>query len=83
MAHCPHEVIVRVIDRLGLMEDRGYGPVAPVLETHHECQSCRRHVVVTNIVDQDNAREVVAHAGTKIGEAMAAIANAFRKTDEG
>lgn len=73
MVHCPHEVVVRVIDRLGLMQDLGDGPRAPVLEQHWQCQECRQHFSITALVNVENPIEAVQHAAAKVGEAAAMI----------
>lgn len=73
MAHCAHEVVVRVIDRLGLMQDHGDGPRAPVLEQHWQCQECRTHFSITELIDRSNPAVAVHHAATKVGEAAQMI----------
>jgi len=50
-ASCTQQVLIKVIDKLGMMTtahtEQGLVCSAPVLEAHYECQDCRRVMLQT------------------------------------
>ena len=88
-ARCGHQVLVKVIDRLGMMTENWVdGQLvcsAPVLEAHYECQACGRTMLHTAnpeaLVAYNTHLEMTAKF-TAVAEAIAGVRQALNNRKE-
>src|SRR5690242_14657026 len=82
---CSHQVLVKVIDRLGMMTSAVVeGELitsAPVLEAHYECQDCGRVMLQTanvEAIDEYNTHLEMTAKFVAVAEAINGVRQALR-----
>jgi hypothetical protein len=88
-ASCTHAVLVKVIDRLGMMTsvwvDGELITGAPVLEAHYECGDCGRTLLATANPEAQRAYDTYLEGAEKFSavlEAMSGVRAALRNHKE-
>lgn len=86
---CTHQVLVKVIDRLGMMTstwvDGQLVTGAPVLEAHYECQDCGRTMLQTanaEALEAYNTHLEMTAKFTAVAEAIDGVRSALSRRKE-